>query len=446
MNQTMPNISDRNVQKILLLPLFLVNLYIGISLALFVISPMFAVARNAVWSVTYGVMAMLCFSLGFRWAAYAALPSHGRANPAKFTLNIAITMMCLANLIYFLPLLRLAIAYYGFGGFFDVFSDLGGNYHTKDALMEDVGYASLGFVYTILNLAAFSQVAPYALLLFCREKLHPATLAAVALSTLVTVFFYLSIGTMSGIFYIVLLIASGWLVKQFLFSMDSRVTILVAPSKRRMILLAMGSMGSLFFAFMVFSLSSRMDSNSVINMPFLYEYDSPIYSLLGRRLGDGFGMALSYVSQGWYGLGNSLSMDFKWTEFQSFSRVLASYLTRFSGDESGLLPLSYPVRQEPITGYSAYAHWHTIFPWFASDFTFAGTLLITGGLGAVYGATWVKAIREGCLINTVLFAKLTIGAFFINANSQILDNKPLTLSLLGLIIMLPFRRKIGGIS
>lgn len=446
MNQTMPDTSDRNVQKIILLPLFLVNLYIGTSLALFVVSPMFADARNALLSIGYGVTAMLCFSLGFKWAAHAALPSKGRANTPKLTLNIAISVMCLANLMYFLPLLRMAFTYYGFGSFLDVFSDLGGNYRAKDTLVEDLGYAALGPIYTILNLAAFSQVAPYALLLFCRDKLYTATLAAIALSALVTIFFYLSIGTMSGVFYIVILIAGGWLVRQFLFSTDSQTTILVTPLKRRKILLAMGILGLFFFGFMVLSLSSRMDRNVVITLPMLYEYSSPIYSLLGRRLGDGFGMALSYISQGWYGLGNSLSMDFEWTEFKSFSRVLTSYVNRFSGEESGLLPLSYPVRQEPTTGYPAYAHWHTIFPWFASDFTFAGTLLITGGFGAGYGWAWVKAIREGCLINTALFAELTIGALFINANSQILDNKMLALSFIGLIIMMPFRRRIGAIK
>lgn len=406
---------------------------------------MFDAASNAVWSIAYGVTAMFCFSMGFSWAARGALLSEARSTPPSNMIDIAVLVMCIVNMIYFLPLLRLTIDYYGFSGLTDVFYDLGSNYQNKDKLIEDLSYVALGPMYTLINLAAFTQVAPYALLLLHWDKLRTATLIAAALSLIMIAFFYVSIGTMSGVFHMMTLLAGGWLVRQFLFSLDNIKTAQTAYLKRKRIIFTIGLAGIFFFVFMVIVLSSRMDHNIVVTQPFLYNYDSLIYSFLGPRLGDGFGMALSYVSQGWYGLSHSLSIDFQWTEFQSFSRVITSYVNRFAGDQSGFLPLSYPLRQEPLTGYPAYAHWHTIFPWFASDFTFAGTLLITGCFGAAYGWSWVKAIHEGCLIATTLFAQLTIGALFINANSQILDNKTLTLSLVGLLVLLPFRRRIGRI-
>jgi hypothetical protein len=187
-----------------------------------------------------------------------------------------------------------------------------------------------------------------------------------------------------------------------------------------------------------------MESNLVFGVTIFYEQDSIVYKLLGERFGNAFCVALFYLYGGWYGLGNSLEMDFEWTQLHSFSRVLDSYLIRFFGESGGAL--SYPVRQEIITGYPAYAYWHSIFPWFASDFTFVGTLLITSIFGAVYGWTWVKSIREGCLVSTSLFCMLSIGALFINANSQILDSKPLTLALAGLLVLMPFRRIISGIK
>lgn len=446
MDSSAHDVSIKTARKIDSLPLVLVNAYIGLSMAIFVISPMFPEARNAVWSVAYGGAAMLCFSIGYMEATRLALATSRKSQPPRFLINTVITLMCIANLIYFLPMLWLATSYYGFSSVLDILSDLGENYRSKQKFIEELGSTNIGPLYTMLNLAAISQVVPYVVLPFYWDRLNIATVVAITLSGLVVSLFYLSIGTMAGVFYIITLAGGGWLAKRgYLMHHDNRAQQSLTNERHR-IMLAMAVLGGMFFAFMVVSLASRLESDIIVTLPFLYSYDSPIYSILGRRLGDGFGLALSYVSQGWYGLGNSLELDFQWTEFRSFSRVINFYINRFSGIDTDIPPLSYPVRQELITGYPAFAHWHTIFPWFASDFTFVGTLFIFGGFGVVYGWSWVKAVREGCLVFASLFSLLTIGCLFINANSQILDNKNLTLALFGLLILIPFRKKIGYIK
>jgi hypothetical protein len=442
MNTALPYRSDKHMRPIISLPLFLVNTYIGLSLALFLISPMFPEARNALWAVAYGAAAMLCFSVGYKQAANLALHSTRPTEAARSLLNAAILSMCLANLIAFLPMLWSAMSYYGFASIFDIAADFGQNYRDKDKFIEELGYNNIGPLYTILNLASFTQVIPYVLFLFCWEKLNIVTIASIIISGLVILFFYISIGTMNGVFYLFIFTGLGWLAKRSHLMYHSGETTQSIKLQIRRILLVMGLLGGLFFVFMVIILSSRLERDINITLPLHYGYDAPIYSLLGRRLGDGFGMALAYISHGWYGLGNSLGMDFAWTEFRSFSRVLNSYVDRFSGIDTNIPPLAYPVRQESLTGYPAFAYWHTIFPWFASDFTFAGTLFIFSGFGAIYGWSWKKTVHEGCVIYASLFSLLTIGALFINANSQILDNKFLTLALIGIILLIPFRKKI----
>jgi hypothetical protein len=429
--------------QILSLPLFLINFYIFTSLLLFMISPMISEAHNAFWSIAYGIAAMLCFSFGYIWTSRRAFHHARQAKPSRFWLNSAVLAMCVANLIYMLPMLWFAFSYYGFQSFNDMINDLGQNYRSKDRFIEELGYRNIGLIYTILNIFAFTQIVPYVLLMFCSERLKNLTIFAIVISGVVTIMFYLSIGTMAGIFYIAVLVGCGWLARRSRLALYSGHTIEALTMQRRRFLIVMAILGAAFFCFMVIILSSRLERDIVVTLPFHYDYDSPIYSIFGRRIGDGFGIALSYISAGWYGLGNSFMLEFEWTEFRSFSRVFTTYVNRFSGIDTDLAPLSYPVRQESITGYPAFAYWHTIFPWFASDFTFAGTLLIFVGFGAVYGWSWVTAVREGCLVSVSLFSLLTIGALFINANSQILDNKILSLALLAFLMSLPIRKFVS---
>ncbi len=193
---------------------------------------------------------------------------------------------------------------------------------------------------------------------------------------------------------------------------------------------------------MVFNLSSRSERINV-NLPLLYDDGSVIYRIFGHRIGDGIGLALAYISHGWYGLGKSFEVDFLWTQGLSFSRVLTSYYYRFAGIVSEPIPLSYPVRQENLTGYPPFSYWSTAFPWLASDFTFAGALILMALFGAFYAKMWVGAVREGCLVSVTLFGLLTIGALFLNANMQITDNKMLMLAFMALCCMYPFRGVIN---
>jgi hypothetical protein len=435
--------ANKIMNQIINFPLYLINFYLGVTLVLFFISPMFADSQNGYLAFAYGCAAMICFSIGFKSAARSALRPLGRAQPEFQLLNFIILAMCVVNIMVFMDLFRTAYSYYGFNSAAEIWANLGENYHKKGALMEEISNNSLGLFYTFVNLVSITQVAPYTLAFFCKEKLNAISKAALVASALLTASFYISIGTMSGIFNILVLLACGWLCKAFLFSLENDNSLLRASRQARSISLKLGVLCLFFFSFMVMALGSRMERNLLFSVNIFFDHDSLVYLLLGEKLGDAFCVALFYVYSGWYGLGNSLGLDFEWTGFHSFSRVLDSYMIRFSGEITGTLP--YPVRQEAITGYPALAYWHTIFPWFASDFTFVGTLVITMICGAVYGWTWVKAIREGCLLSATLFGILSIGALFINANSQILDSKILALAVVDLLLLMPFRQNISNI-
>ena len=80
----------------------------------------------------------------------------------------------------------------------------------------------------------------------------------------------------------------------------------------------------------------------------------------------GAGTFLFYLSSGYYGLSLALNLPFIWSYGFGSSFEIRYLFSKF-------IPLtdefvrSYPSRMEAATGWDAYANWHTIFPWLASD-------------------------------------------------------------------------------
>ncbi|MDR5725835.1 MAG: hypothetical protein RB191_00035 [Terriglobia bacterium] len=359
-------------------------------------------------------------------------------------MNAIVIAMCVVNICYYLPQVRMAFDYYRSIGIGSPVADLGASYFAKDILMKQIGHAYMGPIFALMNLLSFTQCAAYAVAAFRWRSLFLWTKATVMLSAGITVLFYLAIGTMSGVFHTLVLCTTGWLAAVNRKALATPETLALADSRYGRLFAFAVATGLVFFSFIVLVLSSRAAS-LLINPLFLYRPDSLVYVVFGKNLGDGIGLASSYISQGWYGLSNTFAIDFHWTGGMSFSRIFADYYHRFFGPENAQPPLSYPLRQQYLTGYPAYRYWFTIFPWLASDFTFPGALLLSGLFGAIYGRMWIITVREGCLVSVSLFALLSIGVLFMNANSQILDDKSLFLALLGLLALYPIRYRISGI-
>jgi hypothetical protein len=429
--------------RILNLPLLLVSSYLLLSLILFVFSPMFPYANYGVLATLYGLAAVGCFAIGYMFCV-----RHFEGRPARLELGTSkldalIVAMSALTIIFYVPQIQMAFSHTGAVGILDVFSDIGQNYLRKDALIEELGDEALGPFYTIVNLISFTQVAVFVLPLFRWKDIGITARLAYFAALITQFYFFVTIGTMSGIFYAMMLSFSGWLAGRYLGSLSTPEATRLAVKKISRMLIACVVAGLVFFLFMVFTLSSR-SSRITVDLPGFYEQDSIVYRVFGPEIGDGFGLALAYITNGWYGLSNSFNVDFVWTKGLSSSRVFTSYYYRFAGIVSEPIPLSYPVRQENITGYPPFAYWHTVFPWLASDFTFPGALILTALFAMCYAKIWINTIREGCLISATLFGLLSLAAFFMNANLQVLDNKQLTLALVGLCLMYPFRRGINA--
>jgi hypothetical protein len=133
----------------------------------------------------------------------------------------------------------------------------------------------------------------------------------------------------------------------------------------------------------------------------------------------GVGQLYNYLTQGYYGLSLALRLDFVWTYGLGNSFFLHMVEERFVGSEYARAN-AYPARIEHEFGYSMTQRWHTIYPWLASDLTFAGTIIFVFLIGMLLAITWFETLAGHNPFAVAMLANLSLMLFYFNANNQVL--------------------------
>ena len=142
-----------------------------------------------------------------------------------------------------------------------------------------------------------------------------------------------------------------------------------------------------------------------------------------------------YLCQGYYGLSGCLELPFVWSWGLGHSDVLSRYAGNFIGDPGFFRDLTYPVRFEAVSGYRVGHHWHTIYPWLASDVTFAGALAVVGIFGWLFARSWRDLVDERNPFAAAFFSQITLLMFFIPMHSSRLAWSEELISFWGLLIL-----------
>jgi len=127
----------------------------------------------------------------------------------------------------------------------------------------------------------------------------------------------------------------------------------------------------------------------------------------------------SYVSQVYYGLALSLEEPFVWTYGVGNSRVFTWLAEKF-------LPLStndihdrtYIQRVGTDFGWHPEVHWHSMYPWLASDVSFWGVPVVVFLIGYLFGLSWLDSLR-GNPYAVVVFSLFAIMLYYFSANNQV---------------------------
>lgn len=165
------------------------------------------------------------------------------------------------------------------------------------------------------------------------------------------------------------------------------------------------------------------------------DYSNWIYKILPNSIADPITYLLSYLTQGYRGLALCLTLPFKWAYGMGSSFKIMNDISRWLSIPLSRLEVSYPVRMEAIYHVGAYASWHSIFPWIASDFTFLGAIIIVSIFIYYWAKSWKEFLKCGSWISAVMFIQLTIFVLYIPCNNQLFQTRDSIISTLAIFIL-----------
>lgn len=140
--------------------------------------------------------------------------------------------------------------------------------------------------------------------------------------------------------------------------------------------------------------------------------DNKIYQGIPDKLKFLYTMGTTYMSNGYHGLSLALYLPFDSCFGLGHLKAVQYYLDKLfgvSGDipsyENKLIELGWPVG----------LRWETIFAQFASDFSFAGTILVMFAMGWLLNKLWVEMVAGGNFITVLLFSFYCVQFFFVSS-------------------------------
>lgn len=226
-----------------------------------------------------------------------------------------------------------------------------------------------------------------------------------------------SLGNQKSIGDIVVFLAASLLIKAIFIKRERRKVLM-----RRIFIILIG-----LFALLSFTQYSRLasrdisasDLNSKMADYSSFDWEHPLFKVFGTQFGLGIATFITgYLSNGYYGLSKTLELPFEWTYGLGNSVALTSVLEKTANTD--IYSNTYLNRMEEVYNIPGKKHWHTIFPWFASDFTFVGTLFIFFIIAYYYGKCWKEVRLFKNPISIIFFCLLTIMFIYVPANNQIL--------------------------
>ncbi|UJS24290.1 hypothetical protein [Thiothrix winogradskyi] len=218
--------------------------------------------------------------------------------------------------------------------------------------------------------------------------------------------------------------------------------------KRRKIISAIATAFIILFLIFSYSQYSRLDArdisasdiNNYMAAYSSFNVDHPIFSLLGDKMGLGVSAFITgYLSGGYYGLSQCLTLPFEWTYGIGNSVALSSFTELLFS--TNIYEQTYLYRMEETFGIPGKRAWHTIFPWLASDVSFFGIPPLFVMISYFYGKSWKEVIIYKNPISLLLFSLLSILFIFVVANNQILHGYDYLLITFFVITIYIFKHK-----
>lgn len=429
----------QTLRRAWLAPLIFFQGYLGFTVLLFFTGPWPWDVEDPMLLVGYLLCAQaiiaLAYGMSWRHVRNAILPSAEREKEIARTIGF-LRRALIISLVLLIPT-SLSRTGTLIPNILEGLRDTGGVYNRNLARLEE------GNVYQIVEYIRIA-VSPYLIAIFpltivLWSRLSRSFRIAAGAAILFNLSVYIATGTNKGLADFV--VTLPWLVYLGVIAHTLNFRVPRTVFVPIVVLLFLGFLQ--FFASGQAQREGGVGELGVINTGAGLLYANPQY-LPSQMFGDGGRIAVEsisrYLGQGYYALSMAFHVDYESTLGFGHSMFLARNADALFGTSQFTLG-SLPGRLEEQFGWSMFTLWHSIYPWLASDFGFAGALIVLGGFAYLLGLSWGNSVATVSAPWLIMSFMMLILFLYIPANNQIFQTAETCVAFFLVAIQLIMRRK-----
>jgi hypothetical protein len=181
-----------------------------------------------------------------------------------------------------------------------------------------------------------------------------------------------------------------------------------------------------FAAYFTISNTSRIGQQTAIFSPnpITLQLPNPNHPLIAPLPPDarpGVMAVTNYATTGYYGLSLALDREFVPMYGVGNSMFLSYVASRFL-NRPEIEMISYPVRISQLDGFRYPTFWCTSYPYFASDLSFPGVILLMFVFGRLFGAVWIDALGGKSVCAVILLWMVLILVIYLPSTNRMLQD------------------------
>jgi hypothetical protein len=411
-------------------------IYLGGTFALFLVVGQVAAVPNLIGLVTFVALTLGAFTIGYRARVRRYLRA-GNLRPAPETPDEirSVQRWVIISALYYTAYGLALLLEYGFTGPSDIINAIvhpGHAYFAKFEVFErQQASGEVNFSIQVLTLLAVlsAPLVPFVVVYWRRLGHGSRALALLGIGIFASFFFY--IGTLKGLGDLLIFGVAGVAV----LASESRTARSHLKLRFRAAIAAAVLLGIAFVGYMAFNQSQRIQESGVAGR---FEPNPVVTALTNEDFARGMAVVAFYPTHGYLGLAYNLDTPFVWSGGLGSARALDSYWAQYLGGESAF-DTTYPARTEARVGWPALQYWATAYPWFASDLTFPGTILLMGVAGWFLCQVWFESVFRRDRLALLLFAQLALFIVYIPANNQIGTARTSLITFVSLVALYAWR-------
>lgn len=392
------------------------NVYLGLTVWLFVAGPWPWPILDRRPVVTYLILVQIALTAGFLLSSR----SRGRARWENVPNELIVRIVLVGGLVTLalLPLTALARTGVGIPDLRGGLSNPGGAYASTQAVRVAAPVEYLRLLASPLLVLLVPTLAFY-----WRSLPTPVRILGVA-ALLGTGALFVAMGTNVYLFSTLFVLGLTLYARKLAFKAEGRRS--NRSLLRRIAIFALlGALALFSFSFFTKGQLARPGRGAIVR----YNSNAGIYAAPARlhfdRLPEpyltGAIQLTAYLTQGYYGLTLAMEEPYVPTYGLGSSLFAARNASQLPGLED-FQDRPYPVRVSQHSMWNYETTWSSVYPWIASDFTFPGSLLIMLLLGYGFGASWNDSVTQRNPFAVTMLSLFGAAILYAPANNQLMQS------------------------